>query len=167
MSQNILLNQIIRIVYWWYVWMTIIHQESNTIKGHNLELLHNGRFYQYQCIQNPVNKHQFSLKILGGKKNCSDMFVKFNVTWPVSVVSQSMWLFRGQTRVLAFSTPTALVTAASGKKGLWVVWCIRLRFSWGKSSSTGSNNKRLMVVRWRASILSLKGVAVVMPILMG
>ena len=54
----------------------------------------------------------------------------------------------------------ALVTAAAGDKGLWVVWCIsdevRLRQKVGKSLMAQLNNVRIIMVRWQASILSLR-----------
>ena len=72
--------------------------------------------------------------------------------------------------VLAHSPQAALVTAAAGDKGLRVVWCssdeVRLRQKGGKSSLTGLNNVRIIMVRWRASILSL-GSGDGIPVLVG
>ena len=72
-------------------------------------------------------------------------------------------IFRLNAEMCPASPPpqTALVTAASGEKGLWIVWCNSL---WLKL--TGLNNATVMVVRWQASILSLASGGGI-PILVG
>ena len=75
---------------------------------------------------------------------------------PVVVVSQA---YPGNAEVCpGFPPPqVALVTAAAGDKGLWVVWCssdgVRLR---QREGNPHPNNVRVITVRWRASLLSLE-----------
>ena len=79
---------------------------------------------------------------------------------PVTVASQA---YPGNALMCPSFPPSqaALVTATTGDKGLWVVWCssdevsLTVKVKGGKSSLTGLNNIRIVTVRWRASILSL------------
>ena len=65
---------------------------------------------------------------------------------PITVVTQA---YPGNVEMCPDFPPAqaALLTAAAGDKGIWVVWCssdeVRLRQTGGKSSLKGLNNVRI------------------------